>query len=174
MRVRFSFISAGTPRIFPAITSLDGTKSRVAALHLCGHSGSRRAGACRFQTMASALVIELCGYASPLYRLVLRGFSPPLLLSTGQNRELQLFTYVAILDLGALALVVFKPWRRLLLLSYAGTLLLYIGWYSADFPRHYFSRRDKIASCSSSPMWPFWISARWRLSFSNHGVGSCY
>src|SRR2546426_2124540 len=33
------------------------------------------------------------------------GFSTPLLLSTGQNRELQLFTYVAILDLGALALV---------------------------------------------------------------------
>jgi uncharacterized membrane protein len=58
------------------------------------------------------------------------GFSTPLLLSTGQNRELQLFLYVAILDLGALALVIFKPWQRLLLLSYAGTLLLYIGWYS--------------------------------------------
>src|SRR5207249_11112210 len=63
------------------------------------------------------------------------GFSTPLLLSTGQNRELQLFTYVAILDLGALALVVFKPWRRLLLLSYACTLLLYIGWYSAFYTR---------------------------------------
>src|SRR5947199_8290987 len=63
------------------------------------------------------------------------GFSTPLLLSTGQNSELQLFTYVAIPDLGALALVVFKPWRRLLLLSYAGTLLLYIGWYSAFYTR---------------------------------------
>src|SRR5439155_5518670 len=63
------------------------------------------------------------------------GFSTPLLLATGQNRELQLFTYVAILDLGALALVVFKPWRRLLLLSYAGTLLLYIGWYSEYYHR---------------------------------------
>ena len=28
------------------------------------------------------------------------GFSTPLLLSTGQNREIALFTYVAILDLG--------------------------------------------------------------------------
>lgn len=63
------------------------------------------------------------------------GFSTPLLLSTGQNRELQLFTYVAILDLGALALVVFKPWRRLLLLSYAATLLLYLGWYFAYYSR---------------------------------------
>jgi len=41
------------------------------------------------------------------------GFSTPLLLSTGQNRELALFAYVAILDLATLALVTLKPWRRL-------------------------------------------------------------
>lgn len=57
------------------------------------------------------------------------GFVTPLLLSTGQNREVALFSYVAVLDLGALAMMFFKPWRRLLLLSFAGTLLLYIGWY---------------------------------------------
>src|SRR5437879_5827185 len=56
------------------------------------------------------------------------GFATPLLLSTGQNREVALFSYVALLDLGALLLVVFKPWRRLLVMSYAGTLLLYVGW----------------------------------------------
>jgi uncharacterized membrane protein len=61
------------------------------------------------------------------------GFTTPLLLSTGQNREVALFAYVAILDLGALALVILKPWRRLLVLSYAGTLLLYIGWYSSFY-----------------------------------------
>jgi uncharacterized membrane protein len=61
------------------------------------------------------------------------GFSTPLLLSTGQNREVTLFTYVAVLDLGALALVILKPWRRLLLLSYFGTLGLYIGWYSTFY-----------------------------------------
>ena len=60
------------------------------------------------------------------------GFTTPLLLSTGQNREVALFCYVALLDLATLFLVVFKPWRRLLVMSYAGTLLLYIGWY-ADF-----------------------------------------
>ncbi len=61
------------------------------------------------------------------------GFATPLLLSTGQNREGALFSYVAILDVGALALVILKPWRRLLVLSYAGTLLLYIGWYSSFY-----------------------------------------
>jgi uncharacterized membrane protein len=61
------------------------------------------------------------------------GFTTPMLLSTGQNREVALFSYVVILDLGALALVMFKPWRRLLVLSYAGTMLLYVGWYSSFY-----------------------------------------
>jgi uncharacterized membrane protein len=63
------------------------------------------------------------------------GFSTPLLLSTGQNREVALFAYVAILDLATLALVRFKPWGRLLVMSYAGTLLLYVGWYSTFYNR---------------------------------------
>ena len=61
------------------------------------------------------------------------GFTTPMLLSTGQNREVALFAYVAILDLGALALVILKPWRRLLVLSYVGTLGLYVGWYSTFY-----------------------------------------
>jgi uncharacterized membrane protein len=61
------------------------------------------------------------------------GFSTPALLSTGQNREVALFAYVVVLDLGALALVILKPWRRLLILSYFGTLGLYIGWYSSFY-----------------------------------------
>lgn len=63
------------------------------------------------------------------------GFSTPLLLSTGENREIALFSYVAILDLATLLLVSFKPWRRLLVMSYAGTLLLYMGWYASFYNR---------------------------------------
>jgi uncharacterized membrane protein len=63
------------------------------------------------------------------------GFSTPLLLSTGQNREIALFAYVAILDLATLFLVTVKPWRHLLVMSYAGTLLLYVGWYSTFYSR---------------------------------------
>jgi uncharacterized membrane protein len=85
---------------------------------------------------AAAAAIALSQDAEILAAIAMTGgFSTPLLLSTGQNRELQLFTYVAVLDLGALALVLFKPWRRLLLLSYAGTLLLYVGWYSQYYNR---------------------------------------
>jgi uncharacterized membrane protein len=63
------------------------------------------------------------------------GFTTPLLLSTGQNHEVALFSYVALLDVATLFLVVFKPWRRLLVMSYGGTLLLYLGWYSSFYTR---------------------------------------
>lgn len=61
------------------------------------------------------------------------GFATPLLLSTGVNRELELFAYVTVLDLGTLALTAIKPWRRLLIGSFVGTLLLYVGWYDTFY-----------------------------------------
>ena len=63
------------------------------------------------------------------------GFTTPVLLSTGQNRELALFSYLALLDLAALALIILKPWRRLLVLSFLGTLSLYVAWYAEFYNR---------------------------------------
>lgn len=85
---------------------------------------------------ASAAAMALAQDAQILAAFALTGgFSTPLLLSTGQNREVALFSYVAILDLATLVIVTFKPWRRLLVMSYAGTLLLYFGWYSEFYSR---------------------------------------
>jgi uncharacterized membrane protein len=56
-------------------------------------------------------------------------FSTPVLLSTGVDKGLQLFLYVAVLDLATLILVAMKPWKRLVLGSFVGTLILYAGWY---------------------------------------------
>ena len=61
------------------------------------------------------------------------GFATPALLSTGQNHEAVLFSYIALLDLAILLMAVVKPWRRLLWGSFAGTLVLYLGWYSAYY-----------------------------------------
>ena len=63
------------------------------------------------------------------------GFSTPVLLSTGQNHEAVLFSYVALLDLAILIMAIFKPWRRLLWGSFAGTAVLYLGWYSEYYSR---------------------------------------
>jgi uncharacterized membrane protein len=85
---------------------------------------------------ASTAALALTQDAEILAALALTGgFLTPVLLSTGQNRELELFSYVVLLDAATLALVIFKPWRRLLVLSFAGTLLLYIGWYASYYTR---------------------------------------
>jgi uncharacterized membrane protein len=58
------------------------------------------------------------------------GFSTPVLLSTGQNHEFALFAYILVLDLWILALVALKPWLRLEAMSFAGTVVLFVGWYT--------------------------------------------
>src|SRR3984893_950305 len=63
------------------------------------------------------------------------GFATPALLSTGQNHEAVLFSYIALLNLAILLMAVVKPWRRLLWGSFAGTLVLYLGWYSTYYNR---------------------------------------
>src|SRR5258708_4351532 len=67
-----------------------------------------------------------------LYALI-GGFSTPVMLSTGQNHEAILFSYVALLDVGLLALAIFKPWRRLLWVSLVRTAILYVGWHIAYY-----------------------------------------
>ena len=56
------------------------------------------------------------------------GFSTPALVSTGQNHEIVLFSYVALLDLAILAMVSFKPWRRIVWGAMLGTAVMYVGW----------------------------------------------
>src|SRR5882724_6557359 len=56
------------------------------------------------------------------------GFSTPALVSTGENHEIILFSYVLLLDLAILAMVSFKPWRRIVWGAMLGTAIMYIGW----------------------------------------------
>jgi len=56
------------------------------------------------------------------------GFLTPLLLSTGTDAAVALFTYLAILDSGMLASAYWRRWTELSFLSFAFTQLLYWGW----------------------------------------------
>jgi uncharacterized membrane protein len=58
------------------------------------------------------------------------GFATPVLLSTGENREIVLFAYLVLLDLGILALTMAKSWRFISALGFISTLVLYISWYN--------------------------------------------
>lgn len=61
------------------------------------------------------------------------GFATPILLSTGQNRAVELFSYVALLDVATVVLTAFRPWRKLLAASFLGTLIYYVGWYDQHY-----------------------------------------
>jgi uncharacterized membrane protein len=57
------------------------------------------------------------------------GFATPLLLSTGGNHEIFLFTYLLAIDIATLVLIRLKPWPRLLLGACPATVAYFIGWY---------------------------------------------
>ena len=63
------------------------------------------------------------------------GFLTPVLLATGINQEVQLFAYVALLDVAALVLVALHPWMRALAVAFFGTFALYVAW-AADYYTH--------------------------------------
>jgi len=57
------------------------------------------------------------------------GLITPLLVSTGGNHEVTLFSYLLVLDLAVLVLVTLRPWSRLLFLSSAGTAIFVLAWW---------------------------------------------
>jgi hypothetical protein len=61
------------------------------------------------------------------------GYLTPLLLSTGEDKAVALFAYLALLDAGALVLDHRKPWKETVPLAMIGTLVLYLGWYERFF-----------------------------------------
>ncbi|HEY9137428.1 MAG TPA: DUF2339 domain-containing protein, partial [Terriglobus sp.] len=58
------------------------------------------------------------------------GLATPLLLSTGGDHEVFLFTYLLAIDVAAVLLVRLKSWTRLLLMAFPATVIYFIGWYS--------------------------------------------
>jgi uncharacterized membrane protein len=60
------------------------------------------------------------------------GLLTPILVSTGENAEVALLSYVAVLGGGMLAIAWTRKWRWIAPLAFAGTLIYFWGWY-ADF-----------------------------------------
>ncbi|HEY9285299.1 MAG TPA: DUF2339 domain-containing protein, partial [Pyrinomonadaceae bacterium] len=64
---------------------------------------------------------------------LLGGFATPVLLSTGTDNQIGLFTYVFALDAGVLALAYFKRWRVLNHISFWLTALIFSGWLISHY-----------------------------------------
>ena len=63
------------------------------------------------------------------------GLATPLLLSTGGNHELFLFTYLLAIDIATVVLIRLKPWPRLLLGAFPATVAYFISWYVQFYAR---------------------------------------
>jgi uncharacterized membrane protein len=72
-----------------------------------------------------ALVVAILGIAG--------GFLTPVLLSTGQDNPWALFGYIALLDIGLLAVARRKEWSSLPILGAVGTVLMQIAWVGNFF-----------------------------------------
>lgn len=59
---------------------------------------------------------------------MLGGFLTPILCSTGKDNPFGLFSYIALLDIGVLAVAKNKRWLHLTPLAAAGTILMQGGW----------------------------------------------
>ncbi len=64
---------------------------------------------------------------------MLGGFLTPVLLSTGVDNPLGLFGYLALLDLGLVAVALHRRWHFLVPLGAGGTLVMLLGWTDKYF-----------------------------------------
>ena len=81
-----------------------------------------------------------------LYAIV-GGFSTPLLLSTGENHEVALFTYLLLLNLAVLALVALKPWSRVLCAAFLGTVFFFVSWSAQYYSQDEFGTTAFFLAC---------------------------
>ncbi|MBI3875498.1 MAG: DUF2339 domain-containing protein [Verrucomicrobia bacterium] len=64
---------------------------------------------------------------------LLGGFLTPPLLATGEDHPFGLFSYVAMLDIGLIAVALRKRWNHLALLGAIGTMVMEFGWVMKFF-----------------------------------------
>jgi uncharacterized membrane protein len=89
-----------------------------------------------FMAATTALAVALAlRYASVAMAVLglLGGYLTPLLLSTGEDHPWFLFSYVLVLNIGALVLARIRQWRPLEIVSFTATALLYASWFIDRF-----------------------------------------
>jgi uncharacterized membrane protein len=94
------------------------------------------------QTVAFALMVLIAGltvaaalkYDQELIAVggLVGAYTVPFLLSTGADKPITLFTYMAIINVGILFISFKKDWRLLFYLSFVVTWLVFIGWINGN------------------------------------------
>ncbi len=63
---------------------------------------------------------------------IVGGFAAPFMVSTGSGNYITLFTYMALLNCGLLAIAYFKSWRLLNVIAFIFTTLIFTGWLATE------------------------------------------
>ena len=92
--------------------------------------------------VTAAILIVAIGRNSERIALLalVGGAITPILVSTGHNEEVSLFTYLAILTAGMLAVAWKRNWKSLPPVLFAATIIYFWGWYTA------FYKDDELAT----------------------------
>ena len=111
---------------------------------------------------------ELLGFYA-----LLGGFSTPLLLSTGLDHEIFLFSYLLLLNVAVFVLIAIKNWTPLLIAAYPATVFYAIAWYV----EHYDKSKRGITLFFAVLFWISFASAppllyRWRHADDDARHGS--
>src|SRR3989338_7024583 len=89
-----------------------------------------------FMGLVTAFGVTLSLFANAVELAALAaagGFLTPYLLSTGIANDAGFFSYIAILNIGILAVAFFKKWHQLTLLGFTATVLNFASWYGAYY-----------------------------------------
>ncbi len=114
-----------------------------------------------------ALVVAILGLVG--------GFLTPALLSTGQDNPLGLFSYIALLDLGLLALALHRRWHFLALMAALGTVLLELSWMGEFFVRErYFEGNKILITLAVFAFFSILFGVVWRWGWRQHQFNSLF
>lgn len=83
---------------------------------------------CGVTVLSTAIAIHADLLAIAILALA-GGFWTPLALSTGQDRQVILLSYIIVLDLGFLLTATVRRWHILRALCWIGTVVMFSGWY---------------------------------------------
>jgi len=127
----YKYFSEGIAALGAAVLYL----SLWAGWHYYGIFSQSTAFALMIVVTAATMIVAVGRNSERIAFLALiGGLITPMLVSTGENHEVALFTYLTILGVGVLGIAWVRNWKSLPPAQFAATLIYFWGWYS-DFYR---------------------------------------
>src|SRR5580704_5018864 len=127
----YKYFSEGIAALGAAVLYL----SLWAGWHYYGIFSQSTAFALMIVVTAATMIVAVGRNSERIAFLALiGGLITPMLVSTGENHEVALFTYLTILGVGVLVIAWVRNWKSLPPAQFAATLIYFWGWYS-DFYR---------------------------------------